>query len=290
MMSLSNWMPGKELVKHVVEGDRIECDMGYYSHWGIYVGEQSSPGSSTGTGIIGDFVHLTKEDDEVVLEWLHEQKMKMRKNNIKDDEMKPKDTEYIVEDAISKVGVKGIYHLGRYNCEHFTNDIRYRVPVSDQVKDAKDVYSEASEGSECSVAKLTMDIITEVVTYAEPTKVPKSKKFSEIITLCPEEVFDDQDFKDNLAALKHVKDKLDRKKLDLRKNKIDEETKECIRNVFAFKEILLHEPSSYLKTNKCRDMKVEEVMERVTTTENMLEQGQENPKEEEKKRKMLQMW
>ena len=112
MMSLSNWMPGKELVKHVVEGDRIECDMGYYSHWGIYVGEQSSPGSSTGTGIIGDFVHLTKEDDEVVLEWLHEQKMKMRKNNIKDDEMKPKDTEYIVEDAISKVGVKGIYHLG----------------------------------------------------------------------------------------------------------------------------------------------------------------------------------
>ena len=35
---------------------------------------------------------------------------------------------------------------------------------------------------------------------------------------------------------------------------------------------------------------VEEVMERVTTTENMLEQGQENPKEEEKKRKMLEMW
>ena len=56
-----------------------------------------------------------------MMEWLHEQKMKMRKNNIKDDEMKPKDTEYIVEDAISKVGVKGIYHLGRYNCEHFTN-------------------------------------------------------------------------------------------------------------------------------------------------------------------------
>ena len=50
------------------------------------------------------------------------------------------------------------------------------------------------------------------------------------------------------------------------------------RNVFAFKEILHHEPPSYLKTNKYRDMKVEEVMERVTTTENMLEQVQETTK------------
>ena len=56
-----------------------------------------------------------------------------------------KEKEVIVAHALSQVGVKNIYHLGKYNCEHFSNDIRYSVSVSEQVERAKDVNAEVSE-------------------------------------------------------------------------------------------------------------------------------------------------
>ena len=90
MMSLTDWMSGAELVKHLMVGDLLEFNMVTYSHWGIYVGEQtiSTPCSSSGTGdvITGDLVHLTREANAVVLEWVKDQNQEVRKNNLKDNE------------------------------------------------------------------------------------------------------------------------------------------------------------------------------------------------------------
>ena len=121
MMSLTDWMSGAELVKHLMAGDLLEFNMVTYSHWGIYVGEQtiSTPCSSGGTGdvITGDLVHLTREANAVVLKWVKDQNQEVRKNNLKDNEEDPKEMDVIVEHALSQVGVKNIYHLTKYNCE-----------------------------------------------------------------------------------------------------------------------------------------------------------------------------
>ena len=90
-MTTSDWMTGEDLKKLVDPGDIIEFDMGTYSHFGIYVGDQelSPAGSSTEPDDCikkGDLVHLTKEDNEVVLEYLSEQKNRCRKNNLKESE------------------------------------------------------------------------------------------------------------------------------------------------------------------------------------------------------------
>ena len=94
-------MPAAELVKNVAPGDSIEFDMNTYSHFGVYTGEQSitSPGSRRGAAntITGDLVHLTKESDAILLEWLKEQRYTCRKNNSREEEYDPKEKEEIVQ-------------------------------------------------------------------------------------------------------------------------------------------------------------------------------------------------
>ena len=156
---------------------------------------------------------------------MKDQKNECRKNNIKDEEEDPKEKEVIVADARSQVGVKDLYHVDKYN---LTNDVRYGVSVSEQVEGAKNVYSEVSEGWS-GVSKLAVDIVSEYVTTPEPIMVPKSIKFSDIVSRCPVDAFEDEVHKNIIATLKKVKENLNKEKIDLRKYNLDKRTERASR-------------------------------------------------------------
>ena len=268
-------MTGEDLKKLVDPGDIIEFDMGTYSHFGIYVGDQelSPAGSSTGPDVgikKGDLVHLTKEDNEVVLEYLSEQKNRCRKNNLKDDEEAPKDKNKICEDALEQVGARSIYHLGKYNCEHFSNDMRYGIPVSDQIDGVKEAFDEVVELLPDGVPKLVTGVLSEYCTTASPSR-NKSRKFSEIISMCPDEAFEDFVFKDTLKALKMLKEKVDKAELELTFINFVEGIGDRIKKIFQFKTILMEEPSTYLMKKKMRKLlNPDEILELDSPTKKVL--------------------
>ena len=73
---------------------------------------------------------------------------------------------------------------------------------------AKDLYAEVSEDWTGGV-KLAVDILTTAVTTAEPSRMPKSGKLSEIVSRCPANAFEDQSYKEILGTLNKVKERLD---------------------------------------------------------------------------------
>jgi hypothetical protein len=107
------------------------------------------------------------------------------------------------------------------------------------------VYVEVSEDWS-GVSKLAVDIVT----TAEPSRMPKSIKLSQIVIRCPVDAFEDQAYKDILATLKKVNERLDNEKLHLRKYNLEKGAEESVKKIWAFKDILLQEPSSYLRREK----------------------------------------
>ena len=118
---------------------------------------------------------------------------------------------------------------------------------------AKDLYAEVSEDWTGGV-KLAVDILTTAITTAEPSRMPKSGNLSEIVSRCPANAFEDQSYKEILGTLNKVKERLDDEKIDLRKYKLETEAEESVKNIREFRDILLQEPSSYLRREKSRTL------------------------------------
>ena len=143
-----------------------------------------------------------------------------------------------MRDALSLVGVTDLYDVASYNCEHMTNNVRYGVPVSAQVENAKNVYIEATDGWS-GASKLAVDIASEYLTTPEPSRLPKTIKFSDIVDRCAVEAFEDRGYQDFIATLKKVKETLNKEKNDLRNHSLIKESEESVKVIFKFKSILV---------------------------------------------------
>ncbi|XP_074087330.1 uncharacterized protein LOC141518862 isoform X2 [Macrotis lagotis] len=113
-------------------GDLIEISRGPFSHWAVYVGD-------------GYIVHLVPQKDmggpETVPATVRKDRLceevwsdNCRVNNKHDKKHKPRPPSEIVQRALNEVGKEVKYNLAKNNCEHFANDLRYGVRVSDQVR------------------------------------------------------------------------------------------------------------------------------------------------------------
>ena len=119
----------------------------------------------------------------------------------------------------------------------------HQIPVLGELTH---VYSEVSEGWS-GVSRLAVHIVSEYVTTPEPSRVPKS---SDIVSRCPVDAFEDQVYKDIIATLKKVEENLNKEKIDLRKYNLDKGTEESVKKIFKFKNILMKEPSCYLRKER----------------------------------------
>ena len=194
---------------------------------------------------VGNMVHLTRVDGEVVLENIEEQTLG-RKNNAKDEEKKPKDPEEICRDALGMVGREG-YNVLNYNCEHFANECRYGEAESEQITNVKEVVNEASTHIG-GVAGLVIGVASEFLTKPE-NRLPSSILFSDIVEKTDGEAFDDSDFKELMTAMKSLGEKLD-KRVDLRSLKFKEEINVRILMIMRYSAILMSDPSQYMLSKK----------------------------------------
>ena len=116
--------------------------------------------------------------------------------------------------------------------------MRYGIPVSDQIDGVKEAFDEVVELLPDGVPKLVTGVLSEYCTTASPSR-NKSRKFSEIISMCPDEAFEDFVFKDTLKALKMLKEKVDKAELELRFINFVEGIGDRIKKIFQFKTILM---------------------------------------------------
>ncbi|PWA17057.1 hypothetical protein CCH79_00013258, partial [Gambusia affinis] len=117
-------------------GDLIEIFRNVYEHWAVYVGDGyivhllgpdgNFSSFSTINLPVGKNNILKQKLLEVVSsdEWLI--------NNILDQEKKPRPAHLIVDQANKLVGTTRLYHVTKYNCEHFATELRYGDPESQQ--------------------------------------------------------------------------------------------------------------------------------------------------------------
>ena len=65
---------------------------------------------------------------------------------------------------------------------------------------------------------------------------------------------EDQSYKEILGTLNQVSERLDDDKIVLRKYKLETEAEESVKKIREFRDILLQEPSSYLRREKSRTL------------------------------------
>uniref|UniRef100_A0A3B4GYS3 LRAT domain-containing protein n=1 Tax=Pundamilia nyererei TaxID=303518 RepID=A0A3B4GYS3_9CICH len=119
-------------------GDLIEISRGLYAHWAVYVGDDfvvhfGVPDLSPGSKAVSSQTvegRVMKEKLESVAG-----KDKWQVKNSLDGKYKPRLAKEIVKDALASVGKARKYNLKESNCEHFANEMRYGVAVSQQVDD-----------------------------------------------------------------------------------------------------------------------------------------------------------
>ncbi|XP_073904148.1 phospholipase A and acyltransferase 2 isoform X2 [Castor canadensis] len=122
-------------------GDLIEISRIGYAHWAIYVGngyvvhltslsEIAGIGTDSIMSALTDTAIVKKELLSVVAG-----RDQYRVNNKHDDKYLPLPATKIVQRAKEKVGQVVHYSLTSKNCEHFVNEMRYGIPISDQVTD-----------------------------------------------------------------------------------------------------------------------------------------------------------
>ncbi|XP_020014629.2 phospholipase A and acyltransferase 2 isoform X1 [Castor canadensis] len=124
-------------------GDLIEISRIGYAHWAIYVGNgyvvhltSLSKGEIAGIGT--DSIMSALTDTAIVKKELLSVvagRDQYRVNNKHDDKYLPLPATKIVQRAKEKVGQVVHYSLTSKNCEHFVNEMRYGIPISDQVTD-----------------------------------------------------------------------------------------------------------------------------------------------------------
>uniref|UniRef100_A0A3B4H1G7 LRAT domain-containing protein n=1 Tax=Pundamilia nyererei TaxID=303518 RepID=A0A3B4H1G7_9CICH len=119
-------------------GDLIEISRGLYAHWAVYVGDDfvvhfGVPGNPGSKAVSSQTVEgrVMKEKLESVAG-----KDKWQVKNSLDGKYKPRLAKEIVKDALASVGKARKYNLKESNCEHFANEMRYGVAVSQQVATA----------------------------------------------------------------------------------------------------------------------------------------------------------
>uniref|UniRef100_A0A250XVG3 HRAS-like suppressor 2 n=1 Tax=Castor canadensis TaxID=51338 RepID=A0A250XVG3_CASCN len=125
-------------------GDLIEISRIGYAHWAIYVGNgyvvhltSLSKGEIAGIGT--DSIMSALTDTAIVKKELLSVvagRDQYRVNNKHDDKYLPLPATKIVQRAKEKVGQVVHYSLTSKNCEHFVNEMRYGIPISDQVTEA----------------------------------------------------------------------------------------------------------------------------------------------------------
>ncbi|XP_027711950.1 HRAS-like suppressor 3 [Vombatus ursinus] len=122
-------------------GDLIEIFRTCYRHWAVYVGdgyvvhlappsEYAGAGASSIMSALTDKATVKKEPLHVVVGT-----DKYQVNNKHDNRYPPLPPSKIVQRALEEVGKDVLYKLTSENCEHFVNELRYGIPLSDQVTD-----------------------------------------------------------------------------------------------------------------------------------------------------------
>ncbi|CAI5644572.1 unnamed protein product [Oreochromis niloticus] len=120
-------------------GDLIEISRGLYSHWAVYVGD----GFVVHFGVpAGDLSPVSKAVSSQTVEGrVMKEKLesvagndKWQVKNSLDAKHKPRPAKDIVKAALASVGKVRKYNLKESNCEHFANEMRYGVTVSQQVQ------------------------------------------------------------------------------------------------------------------------------------------------------------
>ncbi|XP_073904102.1 phospholipase A and acyltransferase 2-like isoform X2 [Castor canadensis] len=134
------WMTSNQLKPR--PGDLIEISRIGYAHWTIYVGKDyvvhlAPPSEITGVGT--DSIMSALTDTAIVKKELLTVVAggdQYRVNNKHDDKYPPFPATKIVQQAKKLVGQVVHYSLTSKNCEHFVNEMRYGIPISDQVTEA----------------------------------------------------------------------------------------------------------------------------------------------------------
>nr|XP_020014626.1 HRAS-like suppressor 2 isoform X3 [Castor canadensis] len=131
--------PAEQTQSRPKPGDLIEISRIGYAHWAIYVGngyvvhltslsEIAGIGTDSIMSALTDTAIVKKELLSVVAG-----RDQYRVNNKHDDKYLPLPATKIVQRAKEKVGQVVHYSLTSKNCEHFVNEMRYGIPISDQV-------------------------------------------------------------------------------------------------------------------------------------------------------------
>uniref|UniRef100_A0A3B4H1L3 LRAT domain-containing protein n=1 Tax=Pundamilia nyererei TaxID=303518 RepID=A0A3B4H1L3_9CICH len=117
-------------------GDLIEISRGLYAHWAVYVGDDFVVHFGVPEKNLMGLVY--KLSGRVMKEKLESVagKDKWQVKNSLDGKYKPRLAKEIVKDALASVGKARKYNLKESNCEHFANEMRYGVAVSQQVATA----------------------------------------------------------------------------------------------------------------------------------------------------------
>ncbi|XP_053133589.1 phospholipase A and acyltransferase 2-like isoform X2 [Hemicordylus capensis] len=131
-----------ELAERASPGDLIEIFRGPYKHWAVYVGHGYVV-HLTSAGAPGDSCSCSVNILRAVVKKELLQKVakgdKYRVNNSNDTNRCPKSKEEIVQTAERMVGEEIDYSLGRSNCEHFANFLRYGTLESKQAEQVNNV-------------------------------------------------------------------------------------------------------------------------------------------------------
>lgn len=135
------------LLNELEIGDMVEFPRGWYSHWGVYIGDGKIVHLSGGDndGINGAFnsgsvfticgKRFNKAFVKIDNFWEVVLGCNAKKNNGKDRKCRPRQAHEIVQNAMEMVGEIG-YNVLWNNCEHFAAFIRYGKKWSEQADTA----------------------------------------------------------------------------------------------------------------------------------------------------------
>ncbi|XP_023559763.1 HRAS-like suppressor 2 [Octodon degus] len=120
-------------------GDLIEIQRSVYAHWAIYVGEGyvvhvAPPSELAGAGLSSIMSALTERaivKKELLSEVAGTDHYEV--NNKYDDRYLPLPITKVVKHALELVGKEIPYSLTSKNCEHFVTELRYGIPLCEQV-------------------------------------------------------------------------------------------------------------------------------------------------------------
>ncbi|XP_056012807.1 phospholipase A and acyltransferase 2-like [Ostrea edulis] len=137
----------RSILRRARAGDLLEFNRGWYSHWGVYIGNEQVVhlGGVDNDGLNGTiksnhvFTISGKTFNKAVVRkdnfWKVVLDSKVDINNGKDKKCRPRAAHEVVKEALSKLGEIG-YNVLWKNCEHFAAFCRYGVNWSEQADKA----------------------------------------------------------------------------------------------------------------------------------------------------------